>query len=463
MRAGRLGPVSIQARLTLWYSVILLVVLTTCGVGVYVFQYRLGLARVDVDLQRAVDLLAETLMVELEEEPWPVVVQETLEELTFPGRTVAILDEHDQPLAAREEALDVERAIEAGFAETTHTVATAAGEWRVLSRRVAHVGATLRVVMVDSLAPLGQDLGDLRRILLIGIPLALLLAAAGGWTIARRGLTPLTRLASEAREMGDDRSGLRLTDPGTRDQLAILTAEFNDLLGRLDAVLRGQRQFMADASHELRTPISVIRNATEVTLSQPARSPAEYADSLGIVGEQATRLTRIVDDMFLLARADAGGRPIEPSRFYLDELVDECLRGIGVLAQSLGVRLQPDVCSDVEIEGDENLLRRMLMNLLDNAVQHTPSGASMQVSLARSETGAEIVVHNEGDGIPAADRERVFERFVRLDAVRSRSDRGGLGLPIARWVAEAHGGTLVLDSSGTDGVTFIVRLPLPAP
>lgn len=468
MRAERIAPLSIQARLTIWYCVVLLVVLTACGLGLYGFQYRLGLARVDVDLQRAVDLMADTLVADLTEEDaeeeadaWSVIVREAIEDLPFPGRTVAILDETDQPLATREAALDVSRILRFGFTQPTHTVATETGDWRVLSRRITHPDVTFRVLMAESLAPLGDDLDDLRRILFVGIPLALLLAASAGWTVARRGLVPLTRLASEVRAMHDDPADRRLTDPGTRDELATLTEEFNGLLARLDLVLRGQRQFMADASHELRTPVSVIRNAADVTLSQPARSVVEYTDSLRVVGEQASRLTRIVDDMFLLARSDAGGRQLQSTRFYLDELVDECLRAIGLLATSQEIGVEANVTRDIEIEGDEDLVRQMVMNVLDNAVRHTAPGGAMRVSLTRQGASAEIEVYNDGDGIPAEDGDRIFDRFVRLDAARSPSDHGGLGLPIARWIAEAHAGSLSLVPGDTGGVTFVVRVPLP--
>jgi signal transduction histidine kinase len=222
--------------------------------------------------------------------------------------------------------------------------------------------------------------------------------------------------------------------------------------------MSAQRQFMADASHELRTPVSVTRTAAQVMLGREQRSEQEYRESLAIVAEQAARLTRMVDDMFLLARAEAQGRPLEATPIYLDELVGECTRAVRVLADARGVEVRTNGAREVGIVGDENLLRQLVINLLENAVSHTPPGGKVSVELETHNGDVAIAVTDSGPGVPHEDRDRIFERFVRL--ARSGAHTGaGLGLPIARWIAEQHGGRLTLESSAPDGARFVVSLP----
>jgi signal transduction histidine kinase len=212
---------------------------------------------------------------------------------------------------------------------------------------------------------------------------------------------------------------------------------------------------MADASHELRTPLSVVRTATQVTLSQDVRSPEEYRESLMIVGEQAHRLSRLVDAMFLLSRAEAKGVPLRHEFLNLDDILAESARGFRVLANQRGVAMTTDGDQEVGLMGDDALLRQMIGNLLDNAIRHADSNGNVMTSLQRSADRVTLRINNDGPAIPAADRERIFERFVRIGG----SDGAGLGLPIARWIAEAHGGTLQLQESRPGCTTFVVILP----
>jgi signal transduction histidine kinase len=238
--------------------------------------------------------------------------------------------------------------------------------------------------------------------------------------------------------------------------LGLFARAFNSLVARLRTSLQTQRQFMADASHELRTPVSVVRSASDVALSREHRSEEEYREALSLVADQSRRLGRLVDDMLVLARADAGGYPLRPVDLYLDEVITQCCRAVEVLATERGVAIRLAPLMEVPLTGDEDLLRQLFLNLLQNAVQHTPSGGSVSVEIGQNPL--QVRITNTGPGIPAADQTRIFGRFVRLDS--ARSGRGaGLGLPIARWIAEAHEGTLVLEASGPDGTTFCVTLP----
>jgi signal transduction histidine kinase len=225
-------------------------------------------------------------------------------------------------------------------------------------------------------------------------------------------------------------------------------------------VVQAQRRFMADASHELRTPVSIARTAADVTLASRARSAAEYRESLDVIATQMRRLTRIVDDMFMLARADLDARPLNSRDVYLNEIVSDSVRAARVLAatRAVAIDVQGDF-TDIPARGDEELLRQLVMNLLDNAIRFSPDGGVVRVSLQRSGENAEVIVEDSGPGIPAADHDRVFERFVRLD--QAGADGGaGLGLAIARWIAERHGGTLRVANSGQVSSRFAFSLPL---
>jgi heavy metal sensor kinase len=339
------------------------------------------------------------------------------------------------------------------------TVESGGQPWRssVLAHR--HGAVAYQVAVAEPLAAIAAERTVLLRTLLVGIPVALGLAAAGGWWIARRALRPVSEMVAQAREITERSSGYRLSVRHPEDELGVLAAAFNELLERLDGALKAQRRFMADASHELRTPVSVVRTAAEVTLDRETRAEPEYREALGVVAEHARRLGRMVDDMLTLARADASGLQVEATDLYLDELLAECVRDAGVLARERGVLVRCANGSERPFRGDERLLRQMLMNLLDNAVRHTPRDGQVEACLSASDGVVEITVSDGGRGVPLEDRERIFERFVRVDAARSRPGGAGLGLPIARCIAEAHWGTLSLARSGPDGSTFIARLP----
>ncbi len=188
------------------------------------------------------------------------------------------------------------------------------------------------------------------------------------------------------------------------------------------------------------------------------RDEPEYREALAIVGGQARRLGRLVEDMLVLARADAGGYALRPVDLYLDEVVADCRRAVDVLATERGVAIHSTGSPEIPFRGDEDLLRRLVLNVLQNAVQHTPAGGAVAVDIRQDRDAVRIRVSDQGSGIPPNDQARIFDRFVQLDGAR-RGQGTGLGLPIARWIAEAHSGTLVLERSGSDGSTFCVVLP----
>src|SRR5258708_5953239 len=291
-------------------------------------------------------------------------------------------------------------------------------------------------------------------------PLIVLATATVSWWVASAALRPMTRMAAQAEAITVQTADWRLDEPALTGELGQLARAFNRLLGRLGAASQMQRQFMANASHELRTPVSVIQTAAEVTLERPVREDWEYREALTIVNEQSTRLSRMVQDMFVLARADAGGYRLTRRLLYVDDIVGECVRAVSVVAGTRDIQLTTALDSDASVYADDGLLRQLVTNLLDNAVQHTPAGGAVTLTVRREADNAAITVADTGPGIPPGDRERVFERFVRLDPARSATSGAGLGLPIARWIAEQHQGMLTLKNSAAGGCLFLVQLPL---
>ena len=220
---------------------------------------------------------------------------------------------------------------------------------------------------------------------------------------------------------------------------------------------------MADASHELRTPVAILYGEADVTLSQASRTPEEYRESLAILRGESRRLKHIVEDLFTLARADAGQHPLLLAEFYLDELVAECARNMRTLAAAKQVVLHCEAPKEMLIRADEALLRRMILNLIDNAIKYTGTGGEVSISCGEEASFYSVTIRDTGQGIPNELQPRIFERFFRADKVRSRleSDGGGagLGLSISLWIAEVHGGRLELTRSDPSGSTFTIFLP----
>jgi heavy metal sensor kinase len=297
------------------------------------------------------------------------------------------------------------------------------------------------------------------------IPIAILLASGGGYFLARKSLAPVVAMSSQAGRIGAANLHERLPVQNEKDELGHLALSFNSLLDRLSQSFERQQRFMADASHELRTPVAILRGESEVALSQQIRSAEEYRESLGVLHQEAARLTHIVEDLFTLTRADAGQYLLQPRDFYLDELAGECMHSARTLALAKGISLNLDVVSESPIRADESLLRRMILNLLDNAIKYTSEGGCVNVSCRRMELDYALSITDTGGGIPADLQPRIFERFFRADEARSRAENdgggAGLGLSISRWIAEAHHGRLELTRSDSSGSIFTAYLPAP--
>jgi heavy metal sensor kinase len=322
-------------------------------------------------------------------------------------------------------------------------------------------------VTAKSLFEERETLEQVRTAFGIAIPIALILASLGGFLLAKRSLAPVAEMGDRAARISANNLHERLPVKNAQDEVGRLAIIINDLLSRLNRSFEQQRRFMADASHELRTPLSSVLGEAEVALSRPHRNEEEYRQCLNAVYNQGTRMSRIVADLLSLARADSGQYPINRADCSLGPLIEECVRALKHLAEQRGVALSftpPAV--DLVVQGDAELLRRLIMNLLDNAIKYTMPGGTVGVELSQDQSERIVTVQDTGRGIAAEAQPHIFERFYREDKVRSRDtdsegSGAGLGLSISQWIANLHGGRVTLEHSSDKGSTFSVRLPAP--
>ena len=460
---------SVRGRLTLFYVSVLAVALTIVGGLIYVLLARALFVRVDETLEAGVLIAATSLSNDLEEgQDFEDAARSTVAEQASSTQMLAVYDGQGRLLAesGRDPDLRIPLPPPASLSDRDallQTVLERDGDdrHRLAFRRVPLPKAEYIVAVGADLEPMDEELEFLRGILGYVVPIALVIAAIGGSFLARQSLSPVVAMADRARRIGVENLSERLPVANPRDELGRLAETFNELLARLERSLTLQRQFMADASHELRTPVTTTRTAAAVALQQAHRDENEYRETLKIVEQQAARLSRVVDDMFTLARADAGNYPMRSTPMYLDEVVEEIVRAARVVAATRDVGVEAHVVPSATFIGDEDLIRRMIVNLVDNAVRHSPAQSTVRVELDATDTGFAIAVKDQGSGIAAEIREQIFERFFRADAARRPRARegAGLGLALARWIARSHGGDVVLARSSVSGSTFVISLP----
>ena len=477
---------SVRVRLTFWYTTVLALVLILVTSVTYFIYSRNSEQRTDSDLVELSDAFVTTVQAELKDQQGSGALKsagiEAIFEHRFRDHVFIVLDaagnpvvsSWDLPAAAPLDKFTLDQALR----ESSHPRSVQASSrpdsvfitlrggrdgYRGFSRKISLDDRSCTVIALQSLHAREEMLEDIRATFVWTIPIALLLASAGGYFLARKSLAPVVAMSSQAGRIGAANLHERLEVQNERDELGHLARSFNSLLDRLCQSFERQRRFMADASHELRTPVAILRGEAEVALSQHARSPEEYRESLGVLHQEAERLTHIVEDLFTLTRADAGQYPLQPSEFYLDELIAECVHAARTLALAKNISLNFEGASESPLRADESLLRRMILNLLDNAIKYTLDGGRVVVTCRREGENYVLSISDTGTGVPADLQPRIFERFFRADKARSRAENdgggAGLGLSISRWIAEAHQGRLELTRSDSTGSTFTAYLP----
>jgi heavy metal sensor kinase len=459
---------SIKFRFTIWYLLVLAILLIALSTGVYFYLSRSLYRSLDDSLEiRSTQLCSIPAISEI------IRQGELQEEL---GEIVTLyFYSGDQLMEVSPRGISIPMSHEfisqaiAGTSLFT-TIRTAEGEGlRLLAVpiNISILGPPpglqpAAIVIARSTKQIDQALAGLLHTLIIAVPLALALAAGGGIFLARRALKPVDKIAQTAQEIEENDLSRRI-NVTTKDELGRLAATLNAMIGRLEKAFQRQKQFTSDASHELRTPLAVIEAESTLAL-QKERPSSDYRQSLESISQESRRMSSLIDQLLTLARADAGKEQWNFTEVNLNTLITDLSTDVEILCREKGLSFQLGQTQDLAMKGDEARLRELFMNLLDNAIRYTPAPGTVSVSLRREGQMAVVAITDTGVGIPAEDIPFIFERFYRVDKSRSRAEGGsGLGLAICRHIAEAHGGRIEVESQVGAGSTFSVWLPLQSP
>lgn len=460
----------LRIKLTLWYGSALAAVLMSFAVVVYAVMAKDLREQVDRQLENAAVVAVRSL----QQKGFGPFIQ--FEDLSDQFPELAVVDKFFQIFSPtgritiqspnlRTRDIPLSRpSLEAAFTgKTTFESAKFPGESpiRLISVPIVLDGTLVNIVQVGtSLAPMEEALRRLLVVLFVTGPAALALSLIGGWFLAGRALRPVDQITSAAHRITASDLSRRLPVPRSSDEIGRLATTFNDMIERLEASFRQIRQFSADASHELRTPLTVMKGETELALRR-ARPAEEYREVLESNLEEIDRLTRIVDELLFLSRADLGQVKLDRHAVQLDALVTDLQRQASVLGQDQQIQVNLGTVEPVEVLGDEWRLRELLLNLVDNAVKYSQPGGSVELSLTKQAPTARMSVSDQGIGIPLDAQPRIFDRFFRAENARTHSKKGtGLGLAMCKWIAEAHQGRIEVESIPGRSSRFTVVLPL---
>jgi len=332
--------------------------------------------------------------------------------------------------------------------------------YRIISTPVYKDGKLTEIIQLGThLRFVRKNLVHFRNNILIALSIILVLGTLGGWILARRSLSPIGYIASKARSITSENLSERLNPRGTDDEMDDLIWTINGMITRLENSFKRMAEFTADVSHELKTPICVMRGEAEVLLSK-GRKAEEYQEGLAHFMEQFDHLNHMINDLILLSKFDATQVELKMAPLRLDLLIKDLCNLFQILVEENKIALEMGTIEEVTVIGDKVRLQQLFTNLIDNAIKYTSRGF-IEVTVKKDEDGAVVKIKDTGIGIPEEERERIFKRFYRVDKSRSRETGGvGLGLSIAEWIVQAHHGRIEVDSELNQGSTFTVYLPI---
>lgn len=455
---------TLRSRLTLWYTLLLGVVLVIFAVLFQATLARTLFTQVDVRIRSQAEQVVAIFEADIDPTkarlPTTIVLaSEVLAQAATPEGL--ILDRSanlmDKSLPLTRQVLELNAAGQAAY----YTWHDSHNYLRIYSAPVhAPTGQVVATVQVaQSLAPIRQMLDLVRLYLIVGGALAILLAAVGGALLSASALRPLNEIAETASRIAHTEDlDQRLETSQADDEVGRLARTFNEMLERLQRLFNTQQRLVADVSHELRTPLATMQGNLDLLLRGASQDPQMLQESLQALSSEVARMSRLVRDLLLLAEADAGVqlnlRPVELDTLLLEVYREAQLMGRGKVKVRLG---HEDVA---QVAGDPDRLKQLLLNLVSNAIKYTPEGGTVTLSLHCHPNWVQITVADTGIGIAQEDLPHIFDRFWRVDRARNRSAGGsGLGLSIAKWIAEAHGGCIEVESELGKGTTFEVYLP----
>ena len=472
---------SIRTQLALWFTSVLTVILIAFAIAALIFLSYTIRRQTDTTLREIAGTFAESIEREQMDSDGENIapkaqnldaVKEIMGDMRFRNYRIFVFDESGKLLAADDKISDqanlsTEQIIKSAvdFSNSSQetsffTLNANDAEFRVFAQK--HIdGQNFSLFIAHSLKDDDELFDGFRNILFVCIPLVLIMAGFGGYFLARKTLSPVAQMSDTASRISATNLHARLPVKNEKDELGGLATAFNSLLQRLDDSFERQKRFMADASHELRTPLAIVRGESEVALSKEDRPNSELRESLSIVNDEGKRLTRIVEDIFTLARVDSGEYKSNFTVIYLDELLADCVRNLHVLAEKRNIALILSANEEMPMRGDEQLLHRLFLNLLDNAIKYNREGGSVSITAEKSGKKFQITITDTGAGIPPDEQTKIFERFYRADKARSRTSEtatsgAGLGLSIAAWIAEIHQAEIELVRSDSSGSIFRV-------
>lgn len=460
-------PRSIGARLTLWYGGILVVALLVFGLGIWFAMRHSLYEAVDESLRDRIEGVRGFIE---RESSWL-----TVEEIRDEFREHSVLGPGGDLFQVRDaqgnwlyrsnplydEHVPIYEIEDLGTELRFENIEIRGAPFRFLSRAVDARDASFVIQVAAPLHELQEGIEDFLWALIPLLPAVLAAASAGGYWVSRRALRPVDEITQAARSVSGHNLTRRVVVPSSGDELQRLAETLNEMIARLQDSFDRISRFTADASHELRTPLSLVRATAEVAL-RAEDQPEEWKRALSQILAEVERTSHLVENLLLLARADSGPTALKQTPVDLARVVEEACLQSQPLAQAQNVSLTSSIVErPVRVMGDSQTLRRLLLILIDNAVKFTPANGRISVSLDVEEREAVVTVRDTGSGIPEAELPFIFDRFYRVDKSRRR-DRGGsgLGLAIARWIVEAHHGTIEAESKPDQGSTFRVAFPI---
>jgi len=462
----RPSQIPLRWRLTLWYLLTLGVILLLFAAFLYWQLQRSLYAQVDTTLQ----LAATQSLINVDAEGDRIAFQ-NVENLSDTARSQnealtfyllatdgALVDQ-----LGRDTAVSPQTPPQPGYV----TLSTGEDRWRLYTQAVTAADAAGWVQVVQNLDPVDETLEKLLTQMAIGVPLALALAGVGGLFLASRALQPIARITRTAQSISGSDLNRRIHYQGPADELGRLAQTFDEMLDRLQAAFERERRFTGDAAHELRTPLAALKGRIGVTLSQPRQVP-EYTATLQEMEGQVDRLIHLSNDLLFIARLDQGQRPLQLEPIDLHDFLSAVVEQVSPLAEAKQIELNETIPDDLTIRGDIDLLIRLFLNLLDNAIKYTPEGGQVIVAAQLENKQVGIAITDTGPGISSEHLPHLFERFYRVEGDRARRRRGsgqsgaGLGLAIAYEIARVHGGQLTVESRSNQGAAFMVHLPKTA-